>query len=295
LYIKVEEETENYSDIEPNFKRKKRLKIGTFKVTSNGFKIGERFLKIIFDNALQYNVSEIYVTIFDKRPEQVRLISLLEDWGFFYFGNKATSTGFEKVYVKNFDRAQEVNLLHPKKSFPFVSSESKVYIVPIYPEYHTELFPDSILRNESPINYTENEPHRNALSKVYISRSYVRNLRAGDIIVFYRTGGIYQGVATTYGIVESIIDNIPNEATFILSCRKRSVFTDEQLKDHWNYKKNDKPFIVNFIYAYSFRKRPNLKWLNENGIIPDILDMPRGFREISRENFLKIANYSIGK
>ena len=30
------------------------------------------------------------------------------------------------------------------------------------------------------------------LSKVYISRSYVRNLKAGDIVVFYRTGGIYQ-------------------------------------------------------------------------------------------------------
>ena len=295
LYIKIEEETENYSDIEPNFKRKKRLKIGTLKVTSNGFKIGERFLKIIFDNALQYNVSEIYVTIFDKRPEQVRLIALLEEWGFNYFGNKATATGDEKVYVKNFNRVQEINLLQPKKTFPFVSSVSKVYIVPIYPQYHTELFPDSILRTESPINFTENEPHRNALSKVYISRSYVRNLNAGDIVVFYRTGGIYQGVATTYGIVESVIDNIPNEATFIQSCRKRSVFTDEQLKEHWNYRKNNKPFIVNFIYAYSFRKRPNLKWLNENGIIPDILDMPRGFREISRENFLKIANYSIGK
>ena len=295
LYIKIEEETENYSDIEPNFKRKKRLKIGTLKVTSNGFKIGERFLKIIFDNALQYNVSEIYVTIFDKRPEQARLIALLEEWGFNYFGNKGTATGDEKVYVKNFERAQEINLLQPKKTFPFISLGSKVYIVPIYPEYHTELFPDSILRTESPINFTENEPHRNALSKVYISRSYVRNLKAGDIVIFYRTGGIYHGVSTTYGIVESVIDNIPNETTFIQSCRKRSVFTDEQLKDHWNYRKNDKPFIVNFIYAYSFRKRPNLKWLNENGIIPDILDMPRGFREITREKFLKIANYSIGK
>lgn len=295
LYIKIEDENENYSDIEPTFKKKKRLKIGTLKVASNGFKIGERFLKIIFDNALQYNVTEIYVTIFDKRPEQIRLISLLEEWGFNYFGIKTTATGNEKVYVKNFDRTQEINLLQPKKTFPFVSSQSKVYIVPIYPQYHTELFPDSILRTESPINFTENEPHRNALSKVYISRSYLRNLKAGDIIVFYRTGGIYQGVATTYGIVESIIDNIPDETTFIQSCRKRSVFTDQQLSEHWNYRKNDKPFIVNFIYAYSFRKRPNLKWLNENGIIPDILDMPRGFREISREDFLKIANYSIGK
>lgn len=295
LYIKVETEDENYADIEPGFQRKKRLKIGTFKVTSNGFKIGERFLKIIFDNALQYNVEEIYVTIFDKRPEQRRLIILLEEWGFDYYGIKKTPTGDEKVYTKNFRRDQVINLANPKKTFPFISSETKVYIVPIYPQYHTELFPDSILRTESPLNFTENEPHRNALSKVYVSKSYFRTLNPGDIIVFYRTGGLYEGVATTYGIVESVIANIPDESTFIQYCRKRSVFTDKQLREQWNYGNGDKPFIVNFIYAYSFRKRPNLKWLNENGIIPDILDMPRGFREIGRENFIKIANYSISR
>lgn len=295
LYIKVEKETENYADIEPQFKRKKRLKIGTFKVASNGFKIGERFLKIIFDNALQYDVAEIYVTIFDKRPEQLRLIAMLEDWGFVYFGLKVTTGGAEKVYVKNFDKNQTIDVLQPRKTFPFLSKESKVYIVPIYPEYHTELFPDSILRTESAMNFTENEPHRNALSKVYISRSYVRDLKASDIIVFYRTGGVYKGVATTYGIVESVIDNIANEDAFVQLCRKRSVFTDEQLREQWNYSRKNRPFIVNFIYAYSFRKRPTLRWLNDSGIIPDILDMPRGFREISRDDFIKLANYSIGK
>lgn len=302
LYIKVEEESENYSDIEPNFLKKKRLKIGTFKVTSNGFKIGERFLKIIFDNALQYQVSEIYVTIFDKRDEQQRLIALLEEWGFYKFGVKNTPTGQEKVFVKSFERNQPIDIINPKKTFPFISMDMKYFIVPIYPQYHTELFPDSILRTESPKNFVENEPHRNALSKVYVSRSLDRKLTSGDIIVFYRTGGVYQGVATTYGIIESVIDNIPDENTFIQLCRKRSVFTDQQLKEQWNYNPFNKPshkiirpFIVNFIYAYSFRKRPNLKWLNENGIIPDIMDVPRGFREISKENFLKIANYSVGK
>lgn len=295
LYIKVEEGGENYSDIIPAFRATKRLKIGTFKVISNGFRIGERFLKIVFDNALQYNVSEIYLTIFDNRPEQLRLIQLIEEWGFTFFGIKRTENGEEKVYVKNFEKSQEINLNNPRRTFPFISKDSKVFIVPIYPEYHTELFPDSILRTESPLNFSENEPHRNALSKVYISRSYVRDLSSGDIIVFYRTGGVHKGVATTYGIVESVVDNISDEATFLKLCRKRSVFSDDQLKTHWNYNKKHKPFVVNFIYAHSFRKRPTLRWLNENGIIPDILDMPRGFREIGRDNFLKIANYSLGR
>lgn len=292
LYIKVEGPEENYADISPTFPKKKRLKIGTFKVIANGFRIGERFLKIIFDNALVNKVDEIYVTIFDKRPEQTRLIDLLLAWGFKLHGKKISAGGEENVYVKDFNRQQPVNLAEPRLSFPFLSEESKVFLVPIYPEYHTELFPDSILRNESPLGFIENKPHRNALSKVYISRSVERNLSPGDIIVFYRTGGYYKSVASTYGIVESVIDNIPDEETFIRLCKKRSVFTDEELKAHWNYNERQRPFIVNFIYAHSFRKRPNMEWLINNGVLSGIEGAPRGFMEISRENFTKIAKYS---
>lgn len=304
LFLKIEDETENYSDISPILSKRKRLKIGTFKVTSNGYKIGERFLKIIFDNAFKQKVEEIYVTIFDKRPEQKRLINLLENWGFKLYGNKTTINGTENVYTKEFSREKIViNSENPKLTFPFLSRESDVYIVPIHPEYHTELFPDSILKTESPKDFVENEPYRNALSKVYISRSKERNLKSGDIIVFYRTGvpgnAIHTGVVTTVGVVEKVITDIKDETTFIELCRKRSVFSDKELKSHWNFNPYNKPshliqrpFIVNFLYSYSFPKRPNLKWLNENGIIPDIKDMPRGFRQISRENFNKIIKYS---
>ncbi|MDR0836474.1 MAG: hypothetical protein LBN11_07855, partial [Tannerella sp.] len=304
LFLKVEDESENYADILPIFSKRKRLKIGTFKVTSNGYKIGERFLKIIFDNAFKQKVDEIYVTIFDKRPEQNRLIAVLENWGFTLHGTKTTKNGTENVYVKEFSRDKiTINHENPKLTFPYLSRESDIYIVPIYPEYHTELFPDSILRTESPKDFVENEPHRNALSKVYISRSLEKDLKSGDLIIFYRTGtpgnAIHTGVTTTVGVVESVVTNIPDEATFIALCRKHSVFSDEELRKHWNYNPYNKPvhlikrpFIVNFLYSYSFQKRPNLKWLNENGIIPDIKDMPRGFRKISRNDFNKIIKYS---
>ncbi len=117
LYIKIESAFENYGDIIPTFSRKKRLKIGTLKVTSNGFRIGERFLKIIFDNALHHKVDEIYATLFNHRPEQDRLITLLEDWGFQYYGNKNLYGKHEMVYAKNFDRQQTINLSDPKKHF----------------------------------------------------------------------------------------------------------------------------------------------------------------------------------
>jgi hypothetical protein len=261
LFLKVEDETENYSDISPILPKRKRLKIGTFKVTSNGYKIGERFLKVIFDNAFRQKVDEIYVTIFDKRPEQKRLISLLEDWGFQFYGTKTTTHGSENVYVKEFARDKmTINRQNPKLTFPYLSRESDVYIVPIYPEYHTELLPDSILRTESPMDFVEHEPHRNALSKVYISRSTERNLKSGDLIVFYRTGksgnAIHTGVVTTVGVVESVVTSISDEASFIALCRKRSVFSDEELKKHWNFNPHNKPdhlisrpFIVNFLYS----------------------------------------------
>ena len=55
-------------------------------------------------------------------------------------------------------------------------------LIPIYPKYHTELLP-VLFRTESPDNFEENEPHRNAISKIYISRSIERNIK-GDILIF---------------------------------------------------------------------------------------------------------------
>jgi predicted nucleic acid-binding protein len=166
LYLKIEDKREDYSDITPPLLPKRRLKIGTFKVSLNGFRLGERFLKIIFDNALLYRVDEVYVTIFNKRIEQQRLISLLEEYGFCYHGLKNTSGNKELVYVRSCKKI--ANRSAPKLTYPLFSTEGRIFIVPIKPEYHTELFPDSILRTESPMNFIENEPHRNAISKVYI-------------------------------------------------------------------------------------------------------------------------------
>ncbi len=178
LYLKIEGEDEPYSNIVPTFDKKRRLKIGTFKVTLNGYKLGERFVKIIFDNAIRNNVNEIYVTIFKKRSDQERLINLLEEFGFVEQGIKKNDYGDEFVYVRKMNKV--FNEETPKLTYPFFSEKSNAYIVPIYPEYHTNLFPDSILRTKSPADFVENEPFRNAISKVYISRSIFRDLHCGD-------------------------------------------------------------------------------------------------------------------
>ncbi len=283
LYLKVEDQNENYFDIIPVFKKKKRLKIGTFKVALNPYKLGERFLKIIFDNSVANKVDEIYVTIFPKRAGQFQLIEFLKDWGFYKHGSKSSPSGIEDVYIRDFSPAFDAT--NPQITYPYIPVSGRSFIVPIYEAYHTELFPDSILKTESPLDFIENLPHRNAIKKAYISRSIERDLRIGDIIIFYRTGGIYKGVVTTIGVVEDIITSIKNEVDFIHLCRKRTIFTDKELNEWWNFKPKYRPFIVNFLYLYSFKKRPNLKRLIELGVIRDIESVPRGFTPITNHQF----------
>jgi len=291
LYIKTEDEREPYADIKPAFAPKRRLKIGTFKVAMNGFKLGERFLKIVFDNAIQQKVNEIYVTIFNKDADQERLIELLLDWGFQKHGVKTTSSGEEQVLVR--DLTPRADALHPMATYPYISRRQRKFIVAIYPDYHTELLPDSILRTESPENFVENRPNRNAIRKVYISRSHRRDMKPGDIVVFYRTasGGAahHTSVATTIGIIESVVSPVASLDDFIRLCRKRSVFSDADLKKHWDYYPSLKPFVVNFLYVHSLPKRPNLATLKQENIIAEA---PRGFDEISDVAFSKLIEIS---
>jgi hypothetical protein len=125
-----------------------------------------------------------------------------------------------------------------------------------------------------------------------VSTSIERNLRSGDIVLFYRTGGYYQGVVSTIGVVENVVTNISSAEQLILLCRKRSVFTDYQLVEQWNHNPKSRPFIVNFLYVYSLNKRLNLKSLIDLEIIKDVNSVPRGFARISLDNFEAIIKAS---
>lgn len=298
LYIKIEDENEGYSEITPTFSKKRRLKIGTLKVARNGYKIGERFLKIIFDNAIQYKVDEIYVTIFRKRVEQEQLIEMLEEWGFQYHGIKSTKNGDELVYIRPFGKKLAINIDNPKFTFPFFSKETDKYIIKIEPQYHTELFPDSINTKEDKTKYTENEPHRNRISKVYISHSQDRHLKSGDIILIYRMGETspkkYSSTITTICIVENVVTNFKSFDDFFAACNKRTVIPKDDLrKKWWDKLPSIRPFVINFLFAHSLpTPKPTLNDLNVLGIIPDIMNMPRGFIKITNEQFNTLIKFA---
>lgn len=302
LYVKIENTgEESYFDISPVFKPLKRLKIGTLKVTSNGYKIGERFLKTIFDNALIFKVDEIYVTIFNKRQEQEQLIEMLEEWGFYKHGIKNSKNGEELVYVRQFGKQHPINIENPKLSFPFFSRATDKYLIKIEPHYHTELFPDSINTKEDKAKYTENEPHRNRISKVYISHSPYRNLKPGDVVLIYRIGETspktYSSTVTTICIVESIKNSFKNFDDFYNSCVRRTMITKEELRVNWWDKFTDyKPFIINFLYAHSLpTPKPTLGDLIRLKIFESPASLPRGFAKLTNDQFNDLINFAYRK
>lgn len=290
LYLKTEGTSENYSDIEPPFLPKRRLKVGTFKVESTGFRLGERFIKIIFDNAQQRKVDEIYVTLFTDRKELVALEGLLNRWGFNFYGMKNNK---EKVLVKYLHKI-DYNAT-PKINYPNFSHSCNKFILPIKPQYHTTLLPDSQLNSENRIDFLGREPHRYALQKVYISWANTNGAKPGDLILFYRMGADgenkkYKSVLSTIAIVDKIIENIHSEEHLLSLCQNRSVFTVDELKNFWSeHCRNLK--ILKFIFVKSLNKRLTLGYLWEHNIIVPP-GGPRPFTAITDEQFDMIVHDS---
>lgn len=283
LYLKTEDVDENYSDILPVFSPMKRLKVGTFKINRSGFRLGERFLKIIFDNAILRNVDEIYVTLFeDKRDEVIHLMNFMSEWGFVKHGYKQSNG--ELVMVKsmvNYNKDKS-----PKYNFPINKKSREYYFLPIEPDYHTDLFPDSILKNENMNLYEKNLAHRYSLEKVYISGAKSNYVKAkpGDVIVIYRKGDRwpkkYSSVITGMAILEDIIYP-KNLEEFILLCKDKSVFKAEELR--YFYEEKTWSTVVKLLNLKSFSKKVTLNDLYEMKIINE--GGPRPFQQIADEQF----------
>lgn len=284
LYLKTEFEDENYSDISPHFSPKKRLKVGTFKVESSGFRLGERFVKIIFDNALERKVEEIYVTLYTNRPELLALKSLLERWGFFEYGKKVGANREELVLVKTIGTYDPSH--SPRYNFPNVRYDSKKFFLPINAEYHTRLFPDSKLSNE--VDIVGEEPQKYALQKVYVSFSFARNMNPGDFLLIYRNGTTpgrkgFESVVTTICIVDEFKSNFSSEKEYLDYCENRTVFTKQELHNFW-VKKNGQLLVLRLIVVKELAKKVALNDLWQKIIIP-YPSGPRPFDQITDNQF----------
>ena len=258
LYLKIEEE--ELSDLTPALPAKKRLKVGTFKVDNEDRHTtrGERFMKKIMDKAIAEDVDEIYVTMFPTEELQ-GLIRMFEKFGFSHIADKPHEGGnAEYVLIK--DMTTHVDDF--KLDYPFVKkASSNKYVLSIVPEFHTHLFPDSILKNEKKYDLIQDVSETNSIYKIYLCwMQDTRNLKAGDKLIIYRTSdeegkAYYRSVCTSVCTVCEVktYRDFENEEEFIKYTNRYSVFKEHELR---RWYKNKKYFIViKMVYNIAFTKK----------------------------------------
>ena len=258
LYLKIEEE--ELSDLTPALPAKKRLKVGTFKVDNEDRHTtrGERFMKKIMDKAIAEDVDEIYVTMFPTEELQ-GLIRMFEKFGFSHIADKPHEGGnAEYVLIK--DMTTHVDDF--KLDYPFVKkASSNKYVLSIVPEFHTHLFPDSILKNEKKYDLIQDVSETNSIYKIYLCwMQGTRNLKAGDKLIIYRTSdeegkAYYRSVCTSVCTVCEVktYRDFENEEEFIKYTNRYSVFKEHELRRWYKYKNNF--IVIKMVYNIAFTKK----------------------------------------
>lgn len=252
LYLK--KEIGSIDDVSPALPPLKRIKVGTMKINPHGTKLGERFLKKIFDHAITEGAEEVYVTVFEKHEA---LVTLFQRYGFKQQAIKTTENGVELVLVKQMYAESDSILTR----YPLIKlGTNSIHLLSIYPQWHTRLLPDSILNNED-VSIVQDVSHTNSIHKVYLAAMRgMEILRSGDVILIYRTSdgaghARYRSVVTSICVVEEYrnIHTFKLKDDFINYCRPYSVFELYELEDFWNSKKY--PHVLRFAYNFALPRR----------------------------------------
>lgn len=281
LYLKIEENA--VKDVHPYILGKRILKVGTFKIDSHGTRLGEQFIKILVDYAINEKVDLCYVTIF---PKHEGLINLIKRFGFFEYGEKGKGLFQEKVFVKDMKLFSGNIYL----DYPLVKSNgAKKYLLSIYPKYHSVMFPDSILTTENK-NIIKDISYTNSIHKIYVCTMKVDILKYGDIVVLYRTAEIgknaeYSAVATSICLVEEVKmkDEFESFDEFFSYANQYSVFDRDDL--HYWYNRGNCN-AIKLTYNAALKKR-----IVRHDLIEKVgleRNMYWGFFPISDDQFDKI-------
>ncbi|MBR1245983.1 GNAT family N-acetyltransferase [Bradyrhizobium sp. AUGA SZCCT0169] len=251
IYLKQEDGS--VSDVEPALPPRRWLKVGTLKIEGRGTKLGERVLKKILDTAIEEDRNGVYITVFELHSD---LIRLFERYGFKRYAVKRTADGTELVL------ARELTALSGDivQDYPFFRTRGrKVWLLAVYPEYHSQLLPDSILNNE-PREIVRDVSHTNTIHKMYIGRLSLTRMTRGDIVVIYRTtDGIgpafYRSVATSICIVEETKTkkDFADEEAFLKYASPHSVFSRDELRE--KYSTENRLYVAKMTYNSAFNKR----------------------------------------
>lgn len=253
MYLK--DETEAISLNNKELASLRRMKIGTFKLNTRGTILGDRFLAIALREAVKNNHERVYVTVFEKHK---KLIDKFEKFGFERVG---TCPSGELFLGKRFNRNVKEE---PYLIFPQIHLSNPAYSLSIKPEYHTSLFPDSILHTEKN-HIIENLARTNTVRKTYLTdMRKAKDLKPNDLVFIYRqaeedkTPKRFHSVITSVCTVLEVnnIYNFENYNSFVNYVGLGTIYTEEKLKEFWETKKSQ--YIIKLLYNFPMERKVNL-------------------------------------
>jgi hypothetical protein len=212
------------------------LKISTFKVGPNhaGARFGELLLKAILMDATTSDVACLYVEVL---PKHEGVVAFLEEFGFKPLAEPSRKG--ELVMAKPLipdEHADDLDDLSYQIRYgpPALRARQSIFVVPIQSRWHDQLFPE-VAQAPGPevqlslfhVDRTLTHPWGNALRKAYLCHTPTQQIRAGDVLLFYRSQDAKS--VTAVGIVEACIrSSHPEEViTFV---GRRTVYTPDEIR-----------------------------------------------------------------
>ncbi|MCA9487644.1 MAG: hypothetical protein KC516_01645 [Nanoarchaeota archaeon] len=286
LMLKKENPGEESELCKPPLPKRSRIKIRTLKVSNNGKKIGELFLKLSISKAMGENIDEIYVTHFEEKNDP--LVNLLLKFGFFKIPNKiihengkAESIFIKKIVPPKFGEFSQKMINHFYFPSFYDGKKCTKYIVPIKPDYHGKLFTD-FKKRQTTLNEHMGEfiVEGNTIEKAYLCGAPFKNINKGDLLLFYRSQDT-MGI-TSVGIVEEAFNDLPPEKILHLTSN-RTVYKEKEIL------KNKPALTILFRHCFHFPKEVHLSKLHEENIIKgNFLTM----RKIGNKEYSEIKRFS---
>ncbi|MBO0843882.1 MAG: GNAT family N-acetyltransferase [Nocardioides sp.] len=212
------------------------MKICTFKVSSEhpNVKFGELLLKAILMDAADSPTATLYVEVLPSHPG---VIGFLESFGFVDTGSRNTRK--EHVLAKSlrpFTESHGADLsdleYHIRFGPPALRCSQQVFVVPIEPRWHDQLFPERAPRRRSeqlelfPLGSPVTHPWGNALRKAYLCNSPTNQIELGDVLLFYRSQDAQ--AISAIGIVEDALRSVdPDEVVKFVG--RRTVYSPAEI------------------------------------------------------------------
>jgi hypothetical protein len=237
---------ETHAEAETRHSGPKILKVCTFKVKPKfrGEKLGELLLKQILWFAQKNAFDMVYLTTFES---QAVLIEVLQYYGFEMTGTNGLG---EQIYEKALSRNLLVSGANDdlfdlaRKNYPRFTARAPAtaFCIPIQSEFHDILFPELAVRvpkrqgdlfAEPRLDQADEAIRRpgNTIRKVYLCRAMTQRLRAGSVVLFYRSsspGYVASQSITSVGVVEAM-HQAESLDDLVRLTAKRSVYSEAKL------------------------------------------------------------------